>query len=58
MAAIPDKYLDLMQQKKAFAELGDGDAGRHASGHPGLVRLCERESAGEYRQGPGQGAQS
>jgi hypothetical protein len=21
MASIPDKYLDLMQQKKAFAEL-------------------------------------
>ena len=37
MAAIPEKYLDLLEQKKAFASLATDHAGRIAAGHAGVV---------------------
>ena len=37
MAAIPEKYLDLLEQKKAFASLCHDHAGRIAAGHAGMV---------------------
>ena len=45
MARIPDSYLDLLNQKKAFASLATV-----MTGDTSLVRLPRREHPREHRQ--------
>jgi hypothetical protein len=56
MAIVPDKYLDLLQRKKAFAIISTVMPDGSPQVTPGLVRLHQRDRSSEHRARPGQGA--
>ena len=58
MAAIPDKYLDLLQQKKAFANLATLMPDGSPQVTPVWIDYTDGADPLQHRQGAGQGAQS
>ena len=52
MPIIPEKYLDLLNAKKAFAHIADSDERRLAAGNAGMVRLHQRQNPREYGARP------
>ena len=57
MAAVPDKYLDLLQQKKAFAGLATVMPDGTPQVTPVWFDYAGGQCPGEHRQRAGQGAQ-